>query len=124
MYRLLLLLAPAVLLAGAARYARVGDMDGKVEVQLHAATLVPRGAELTLTENAWLRTGASSRLEIELDEGSALRLGPDSLVELSDYARLSTGQRVTWSRWITAWHGSPVSPPDSIRYRWRCPVRR
>src|SRR5256885_13058864 len=50
---------------------------------------------LTLAEATWLRTGAASRLEVELDDGSALRLGPDSLIELSDYARLSTGQRVT-----------------------------
>jgi ferric-dicitrate binding protein FerR (iron transport regulator) len=50
---------------------------------------------LPLTESAWLRTGASSRLEIELDDGSAWRLGPESQVEISDYARLSTGQRFT-----------------------------
>ena len=37
----------------------------------------------------------SSRLEIELDEGSAWRLGPESQVEISDYSRLSTGQRLT-----------------------------
>jgi hypothetical protein len=96
MYRLLLLLAPAALLAGEARYARIGEMDGKVDVQLHAADPWSRAERnLTLTENAWVRTAAGSRLEIELDEGSALRLGPDSLVELSDYSRLSTGQRIT-----------------------------
>src|SRR5215831_8284005 len=96
MYRFLLWLLPAALFAGQTRYARLGEMDGKVDVQLHAAD--PWSAaehNLTLTEAAWLRTGAASRLEIELDEGSALRLGPDSLIELSDYTRLSTGQRVT-----------------------------
>src|SRR2546425_8915488 len=96
MYRFWLFLVPAALIAGQARYARVGDMDGKVEVQMQAADpWSPAERNLTLTEAAWLRTGASSRLEIELDEGSALRLGPDSLIELSDYARLSTGQRIT-----------------------------
>ena len=34
-------------------------------------------------------------MEIELDDGSAWRLGPDSQVEISDYAQLSTGQRIT-----------------------------
>ncbi len=34
-------------------------------------------------------------MEIELDDGSAFRLGADSQGELSDYTRLSTGQRVT-----------------------------
>ena len=96
MYRLLLLLAPAALFAGEARYARMGELNGKVEVQLHAADpWSPAERNLTLTGDAWLRTAAASRLEIELDEGSSLRLGPDSLIELSDYTRLSTGQRVT-----------------------------
>ena len=96
MYRLLLLLAPAALFAGEARYARLGEMAGKVDVQMHAAD--PWAAaerNLPLTEDAWLRTAAGSRLEVEFDEGSALRLGADSLLEISDYTRLSTGQRVT-----------------------------
>ncbi|MDE3167408.1 MAG: hypothetical protein KGN36_16520, partial [Acidobacteriota bacterium] len=96
MFRLLLLLAPAALFAGQARYARLGDMDGAVEVQLHPADpWSPGERNLPLTEGAWLRTGEASRLEIEFDEGSALRLASGSLVELSDYTRLSTRQRVT-----------------------------
>src|SRR5262245_899777 len=96
MYRFVLFLTPALVLAGQVRFARLGQMDGKVEVQLHAADpWLPAERNLPLGESAWLRTGPSSRLEIELDEGSALRLGPDSMVELSDYTRLSTGQRVT-----------------------------
>ena len=96
MNRLILLLVPAALFAGQPRYARLGEFDGKVEVQLQAAnpwSVAERN--LPLTESAWLRTGASSRLEIELDEGSAFRVGPDSQIELSDYSRLSSGQRIT-----------------------------
>jgi hypothetical protein len=96
MRRFLLLLVPAALFAGQARYARLGEFEGKVEVQVHAAdawTIAERN--LALPESSWLRTGPGSRLEIELDEGSAWRLGPDTQVELSDYSRLSTGQRVT-----------------------------
>jgi hypothetical protein len=93
---LLLWLVPAALFAGQARYARLGEFEGKVEVQLRAGD--PWSAaerNLPLAESAWLRTGASSRLEIELDEGSAWRLGPESQIEISDYTRLSTGQRLT-----------------------------
>jgi hypothetical protein len=96
MKRFLLLLIPATLIAGQVRYARLGDFDGKVEVQLQAAD--PWAAaerNLPLAESTWLRTAASSRLEIELDDGSAWRLGPNSQAEISDYSRLSTGQRVT-----------------------------
>lgn len=96
MKRLLLLLVPAALFAGQARYARLGEFEGKVEVQFHAGE--PWSAaerNLPLAESAWLRTGVSSRLEIELDDGGAWRLGPESQVEISDYSLLSTGQRLT-----------------------------
>src|SRR5438309_11417186 len=91
-----LLLAPAVLMAGHARYARLGEFQGQVEVQLQAADpWISAERNLPLPEAAWVRTGADSRVEIELDDGSVWRLGPDSQGELSDYAQLSTGQRVT-----------------------------
>jgi hypothetical protein len=96
MKRLALWLFPAILFGGQARYARLGEFEGKVEVQLQAADAwLPAERNLPLMESTWLRTGASSRLEMELDEGSAWRLGPDSQGEISDYSRLSTGQRVT-----------------------------
>jgi hypothetical protein len=96
MRRLALWLLPASLLAGQARFARLGEFDGRVEVQVEAAEPWRHAARnLPLPERAWLRTGPGARVEIELDEGSVLRLGPDSLAELSDYTRLSTGQRVT-----------------------------
>ena len=93
---LTLLLFPAALFSGQARYARLGEFAGKVEVQLRAADgWMPAERNLVLPELAWVRTGPASRVEIELDDGGAWRLGPDSQGELSDYARLSTGQRVT-----------------------------
>src|SRR4051812_14754850 len=94
--RYLLLLVPAVLLAGPARYARVGGVSGTVEIQIAAADpWVAAETNAPLPEAARVRTGPSSRVELELDEGSVLRLGPNSEAELSDYVRLSTGQRVT-----------------------------
>ncbi|MBZ5585555.1 MAG: FecR family protein, partial [Acidobacteriia bacterium] len=96
MKALTLLLVPAALVAGQARFARVGEFEGKVEIQLHAADpWMPAERNLPLPEAAWLRTGPASRLEIELDDGSVWRLGPDSQGEISDYSRLSTGQHIT-----------------------------
>jgi hypothetical protein len=96
MRSLSLWLLPMTLLAGQARYARVGDFDGNVEVQIRAADAwEPALRNMPLGELAWLRTEGSSRVEVELDDGSVLRLGGDSLAELSDYTRLSTGQRIT-----------------------------
>jgi hypothetical protein len=71
-------------------------MAGNVEVQLSAANAwMPASRNLALPELAWVRTGAASRVEIELDDGGAARLTADSLLELSDYTRLSSGQRIT-----------------------------
>jgi len=93
---LLLLALPGWLMGGPGRYARLGDFDGQVEVQLSAADAwMPAERNLPLPESAWIRTGPGSRVEIELDTGGAWRLGPESQGGLSDYARLSTGQRVT-----------------------------
>ena len=78
MKRFLLLLVPAALFAGQARYARLGEFDGKVEVQLHAADpWSRRGAQSAAGRIAHGCAPARPRaLEIELDEGSAWRLGP------------------------------------------------
>src|SRR5579864_5662157 len=87
---------PAALAATPSRVARAGELEGKVEVQLHPADpWRPVTRNLPLTESAWVRTGPGARFEMELDDGSAFRLAGDALCEISDYTRLSTGQRVT-----------------------------
>jgi hypothetical protein len=89
-------LLAAVLGAAPVRVARVGELEGKVEVQLHAADLWrPAVRNLPVVESTWVRTAAAARVEMELDDGSILRLVGDALCEFSDYTRLSTGQRVT-----------------------------
>ncbi|HEX3744587.1 MAG TPA: DUF6600 domain-containing protein [Bryobacteraceae bacterium] len=93
---LTLVLVPAALLAGQSRFARLGEFQGEVEVQISAADpWIPAERNLPLIELSWLRTGADGRVEIEMDDGSLWRLGPNSQGELSDYTRLSTGQRLT-----------------------------
>ncbi len=94
-------LLAALLLAGTAsaassRFARLGAFDGSVEVQLDAAdTWRQASLNLPLTEATRIRTGAGATLEIELDDTSVFRMVGESLAELSDYARLSGGQRIT-----------------------------
>jgi hypothetical protein len=96
MYRLAVFLIPAIASSGALRYARMGDFDGKVEVQIQAADAWQPGLRnMPLPESTRLQTAADSHAEIELDESSVVRLAPETLLELSDYTRLSSGQRVT-----------------------------
>jgi len=78
------------------RYARLSEVEGSVEAQIHPSEPWKTALRNTpLLESSSLRTGPSAHVEIELDEGSVLRLAENSACELSDYARLSTGQRIT-----------------------------
>ena len=96
MKALVYLLLGAAAWAGEARYARLGEFRGRVDVQLGPADpWFAAERNLPLVEGSWLRTAPDARLEIELDDGGVFRLGPDSLGALSDYARLSTGQHIT-----------------------------
>ena len=96
MYRFALWLVPAVAFSNSFRYARLGEFDGKPEAQIHAADgWQPVVRNMPLPQSARVQTPAGSHAEIELDEGSVVRIAPDSLLELSDYTRLSSGQRIT-----------------------------
>jgi hypothetical protein len=78
------------------RYARLGEVAGSVEARIHPSEAwKPALRNTPLRESSWLRTGSASHVEIELDEGSVFRLAENSSCELSDYTRLSTGQRIT-----------------------------
>jgi hypothetical protein len=90
----LLVLAPG--LSAQTRYARLGDIEGAVEAQIHSSEPWRAASRnMPLLEASSIRTGAGSHAEIELDEGSVLRLAENSGCELFDYTRLSTGQRIT-----------------------------
>ena len=92
----LYLLCATAVWAGEARYARLGEFQGDVRVQMAAADAwMAAERNLPLVEGAWLSGGQESRLEIELDDGSAWRLGPESSGGIADYTQLSTGQRIT-----------------------------
>ena len=78
------------------RYARLGELDGIVEIQVHPSEQWKYALRNSpLVESSSVRTGSASHAEIELDEGSVLRLAENTVCELSDYTRLSTGQRIT-----------------------------
>jgi hypothetical protein len=89
-------LLAAASLCAQTRYARLGEIDGSVEAQIHPTEAwKPAPRNLVLLEGSSIRTLGASHAEIELDDGSVLRLAEDSACELSDYTRLSTGQRIT-----------------------------
>src|SRR3954447_13178472 len=92
MYRFIWLLIPTAALSLPPRFARVGEFDGNAEVQIQAADAwQPALRNTPLPQSARVQTAAGSHAEIELDEGSVVRIAPESLLELSDYTRLSSG---------------------------------
>lgn len=77
------------------RFARVTWTEGRVEVE-HAGTGERYSAERNqpVGQGFWVET-FDGRVELDFDEGSQIRLGPGSLLELSDLTRLSTSQRIS-----------------------------
>ncbi len=92
----MLCLAAFSLLAGDPhlRFARMTLAQGDVAVEHAAGDRVAGERNLPVGQGFWIET-AGGRAELELDDGGAIRLGPSTLVELSDLTRLSTGQRIT-----------------------------
>jgi hypothetical protein len=89
-------LLAATAFAASPRFARLGAFEGSVEVQLDPAeTWRPALVNLPLPESTRIRTGPNAKVEIELDDLSVLRMVGEGLAELSDYTRLSGGQRIT-----------------------------
>jgi phosphate transport system substrate-binding protein len=89
-------LAATLHAAAPPRFARLGAFEGFVEVQLDPAdSWRPATLNLPLPESSRIRTAAAAKVEIELDDSSALRMTGEGLAELSDYTRLSGGQRIT-----------------------------
>lgn len=121
--------------ASETRFARVGEAEGTVEVRANAADQWrPALRNLAVTQGAQIRTGAVSRVEVELDDGSVLRLGPESTAEFCDYVRLSTGQRISLlalDRGLAYFTGEPgardsvslVIPGGQIAFRSGARVR-
>ena len=76
------------------RFARVTLAEDRVELEDASGRRTAARPNVPAGQGFWIET-AAGRAELELDEGSLVRLGPASLAELSDLTRLSSGQRVT-----------------------------
>ena len=89
-----------LLLAGVAwgadphgRLARVTLAEGRVEVEHQTGERYGAERNQPLGQGFWMETW-EGRAELELDDGTLVRLGAQTLVHLSDLTKLSTGQRI------------------------------
>jgi hypothetical protein len=79
-----------------ARIVRLSDVHGKVEIDKNTGLGFENAfANLPITEGTQLRTSSSGRAEIEFEDGSSLRLAPNTSVEFSRLGLSDSGKRIS-----------------------------
>src|SRR5438105_7244892 len=90
------LLALPALADSQARIVRLSDVQGSVQIDKNSGTGFERAfLNLPITQGAQLRTSANGRAEIEFEDGSTVRLAPDSKVEFSTLGLSDSGKRIS-----------------------------
>lgn len=79
-----------------ARIVRLSDVQGSVQIDKNKGLGFERAfINLPVTEGAQLRTGRDGRAEVEFEDGSSMRLAPESTVEFSKLALSDSGRRIS-----------------------------
>jgi len=79
-----------------ARIVRLSQVDGQVQIDRNTGQGYEKAfLNLPIAQGAKVRTGADGRAEIEFEDGSTLRVTPDTAVEFSELARRDTGAGVS-----------------------------
>lgn len=79
-----------------ARIVRLSDVQGSVQMDKNTGVGFERAfLNLPITQGAQLQTRGNGRAEIEFEDGSTLRLGPDSKVEFSTLGLNDSGKRIS-----------------------------
>ncbi|MGH9497426.1 MAG: DUF6600 domain-containing protein [Candidatus Sulfotelmatobacter sp.] len=100
--RFLLLSATSALLAlpafagSQARIVRLSDVQGSVQIDKNTGIGFENAfVNLPITQGTQLRTGDRGRAEIEFEDGSSMRLGPNTAVEFSTLGLSDSGSRIS-----------------------------
>lgn len=79
-----------------ARIVRLSDTQGSVEIDKNAGVGFERAfVNLPITQGTKLRAGGNGRAEVEFEDGSSLRLTPNTTVEFSKLTLADSGKRVS-----------------------------
>ncbi len=90
------LLALPALADSQARIVRLSDVHGSVQMDKNTGLGFERAfLNLPITQGVQLQTSASGRAEIEFEDGSTLRLAPDTKVQFSTLGLTDSGQRIS-----------------------------
>lgn len=90
------LLALPALADSQARIVRLSDIQGSVEIDKNAGIGFERAfVNLPITQGTKLRAGAHGRAEVEFEDGSSLRLTPNTTVEFTKLSLADSGKRMS-----------------------------
>jgi uncharacterized protein DUF6600/FecR-like protein len=90
------LLALPALADSQARIVRLSDVQGAVQMDKNTGAGFEKAfVNLPIVQGAQVRTGANGRAEIEFEDGSSLRLAPNTAVEFSKLSLNDSGKRLS-----------------------------
>ena len=79
-----------------ARIVRLSDVQGSVQIDKNTGLgLESAFINLPITQGVHLHTGKNGRAEVEFEDGSSLRLTPNSTVEFTKLGLSDAGQRIS-----------------------------
>ena len=79
-----------------ARIVRLSDVQGSVQIDKNTGMGFESAfVNLPITQGTHLRTGANGRAEIEFEDGSSLRLAPNTTVEFDRMGLNDSGKRIS-----------------------------
>lgn len=79
-----------------ARIVRLSDVQGSVQIDKNSGAGFERAfVNLPIVQAAQLRTGNNGRAEVEFEDGSSLRLAPNTTVEFSKLSLDDAGKRIS-----------------------------
>ena len=79
-----------------ARIVRLSDVQGSVQIAKNTGSGFEHAfVNLPITQGVQLRTGNGGRAEVEFEDGSSMRLAPNTSVEFSRLGLSDSGQRIS-----------------------------
>ncbi|HEV2397245.1 MAG TPA: FecR family protein [Candidatus Sulfotelmatobacter sp.] len=79
-----------------ARIVRLSDVQGSVEINKNTGSGFEKAfVNLPITQGTELRTGQTGRAEVEFEDGSSMRLSPNTTVQFTALSLSDSGQRVS-----------------------------
>jgi hypothetical protein len=79
-----------------ARIVRLSDVQGSVQLDKNTGVGFERAfANLPITQGAKLSAGANGRAEVEFEDGSSMRLTPNTTIEFSKLGLADSGKRIS-----------------------------